>query len=81
MDAAARHPHLAFFREYLGDLTKRSITSAQLLDKITVRLEPGAGRFVRQRVQDFLQFVVHDWTRIAHRSIIKRNREIALTDT
>ncbi len=72
MDAAARHLHLAFFREYLGDLTKRSITSAQFLDKIPVRLEPGAGRFVRQRVEDLLQSFVHGWKLIAPQAIIKQ---------
>jgi len=59
MNAAGRHPHLAFFRENARDVPVSATPPPEFLDEFAVRLQARPRRFLRQRVQYVLQTVVH----------------------
>ena len=51
--------NLAFFTKYMCDIPVGPTTAAEFLDEFSVRLQARARRFIRQAVEDFLEFVVH----------------------
>jgi hypothetical protein len=55
MDGAGCRFYVAFFREYVGDLSKSSAAPTQFLDQVAVGLQARARGFLRQAVEDILK--------------------------
>jgi len=59
MDRAGSRFHVAFFREYVGYLSKCSTAPPQLIDQFAIWLQARARRFLRQTLYDILKLTTH----------------------